>query len=980
MNYNTFDATSAAAAAPHPLATAGIASRLVYGWVLPLLSLGHSRQLDPSDLWPLEEPNSCAGVVPSFLLAYTEHKTLLRTFVALYGWRFALVGAIQLLLVPCTLYGPYVLHLVLEQLSTPNAAWDALLTPLATLFGVQVLAAFLAAHTDYIDKVLVVRLTAGIQHLLYAKTLALDAAGRRVKSSGELSNHFTSDVNAILRVTFYINYLWIMPVQIGVTLFMLYRIISWATFFGLAILLLGAPITNALVKARYRAMDRFMEQKDQRMRLVNEVFGAIQIIKLNAWEEAYEAKLCRLRVAELTSLRRLFVLASATISMAYVIPATVTVASLATYTLLQRESVSVATVFGALALFTSLSTPLNNFPHTLTSALTGLVSVRRLDAFLALPERTTDIVDTPASLPPADREALAAANVAIAVEDGRFGWDATKPFFTDLNLRVRTGELVVVHGAVGEGKSSLCAVLLGELEKQRGSVFVGGRVSYFSQQPWIQNLTIRENILFGKPYDRTKYAAVLEACALTKDLAAFPAGDRTEIGQKGVNVSGGQKARIALARACYNDGDIFLLDSPLSAVDAIVSNEIFTKCFLGLLSRKTVFLVTHNPEIIASKHVDRTIEIKDGRCLDTVNAAKEPFASPIAPLPTTNDKDPEPLDAPLPSASEPQSPSAKHLLVHEEARSEGRVSSHVFTKYFRSAGGPWVVAGVVLVQASWQGLVVSRDVWLSEWASSPDLASTAAYGIGVYAGLCALCALFVIARVQSVALAGHRASAVLVADMTSALLRAPLAFFDSTPIGRILNRFGADATKLDLDVTFTFTFMLGTLSGLLLTVITAAFATGRYSLLMVPAVYAYYRVGLFYVQPARDVERLSKVAASPLLNLIGESIDGAAVIRAFGPSQERRFQRLHHATVDRSNAAVLVRQVLQQWLLLQTQLLSAVLILVITTALVSLRSALTPGWIGVVFNYALSIPSSLQYLIQDASDLEIAMIAPERLL
>ncbi|CAK4737565.1 unnamed protein product, partial [Aphanomyces euteiches] len=175
------------------------------------------------------------------------------------------------------------------------------------------------------------------------------------------------------------------------------------------------------------------------------------------------------------------------------------------------------------------------------------------------------------------------------------------------------GELVVIHGAVGQGKSSLCSILLGEMVKTNGSVFVGGQVAYFSQQPWIQNTTIRENILFGKPYDRTKYDKVIDACALAKDMASFPAGDRTEIGAKGLNLSGGQKARVSLARACYSDADVFILDSPLSAVDAIVSSEIFRKCFHGLLHHKTVLLVTHNPEIIASPEVAKAYLIQDGQ-------------------------------------------------------------------------------------------------------------------------------------------------------------------------------------------------------------------------------------------------------------------------------------------------------------------------------------------------------------------------------
>lgn len=198
---------------------------------------------------------------------------------------------------------------------------------------------------------------------------------------------------------------------------------------------------------------------------------------------------------------------------------------------------------------------------------------------------------------------------------------------------------MVLHGSVGCGKSSLCSALLGEMVKHNGAVFVGARVAYCSQQPWIQNLTVRDNILFGLLYDRNKYEKVLDACALTADLASLPAGDSTEIGERGMNLSGGQKARIALARACYSDASVYLLDSPLSAVDAIVQNDIFQKCMLGLLKNKTIILVTHNPEIIESPRISRAVtidelgELVETHHVDTPIETERPLVSPFAAQP-----------------------------------------------------------------------------------------------------------------------------------------------------------------------------------------------------------------------------------------------------------------------------------------------------------------------------------------------------------
>ncbi|KAH9108313.1 hypothetical protein AeMF1_016510 [Aphanomyces euteiches] len=345
----------------------------------------------------------------------------------------------------------------------------------------------------------------------------------------------------------------------------------------------------------------------------------MQIIKLNAWEERYYSKLCDLRADELTSFWTQIWIAVGLTAMNNIAPVALTTISFACYVLVLKQPLTAAKVFTALSLFNMVKQPMMRLPQIVAAFMQAAVSYKRFSEFLALEERDPTIVT----------DNVSANNVALEVVDGSFGWDAEKPFFTNLQFQVKHGEFVVVHGSVGEGKTSLCNVLLGELDKYQGTVGVNGRVAYFAQQPWIQNMTIRENILFGLPYDRVKYNRVIEACALQKDLTLFAAGDRTEIGSKGVNVSGGQKARISLARACYSEADIFILDSPLSAVDAIVQNEIFTKCFLSLLRNKTILLVTHSPEIIASRYIDRTIEVKDGKLIETINEDKQEFEALI---------------------------------------------------------------------------------------------------------------------------------------------------------------------------------------------------------------------------------------------------------------------------------------------------------------------------------------------------------------
>ncbi|OQR89317.1 ABC transporter-MRP, partial [Achlya hypogyna] len=633
--------------------------------------------------------------------------------------------------------------------------------------------------------------------------------------------------------------------------------------------------------------------------------------------------------------------------------------------------------------------------------------------FLDMDEKDPAAVATPDALSPTQLHALAEKRVAIEVADASFGWDAAaRPLFDGLNLTVATGELVVVHGAVGEGKSSLCAALLGEMHKRRGSVFVGGAVAYFSQQPWIQHLTVRENILFGKPYDRTKYAAVLEACALTKDLALFPAGDRTEIGQKGVNLSGGQKARIALARACYADADILVLDSPLSAVDAIVQNEIFTKCVLGLLRHKTVLLVTHAPEIIESPFVDRTIELKQGRLLVRVNADKQEAPVLVTPLKARPSVaiDDDLTDATAfsqPSTTVPSflspsilSPSMANIfcspfddsalqtydettltgtLVFQEERSAGRVSAHVFTAYLAAIGGYPMLAFWALVISLWQVLSIAGDYWLTRWTADPAFEAHAPYHLAVFSALSLGGVVFTIARTTSILCSGLQASRRLFDDMTASLLRAPMRFFDANPVGRILNRYSSDLATVDTQIPMTLNSFLAMVFMAIFCLGTTVVAVGSLGVALVPIVYIYFWVGRHYVHPAREVERVNKVTRSPLLSLISEAIDGALVIRAFGPAHVRRFQRQHQRNVDANLEAVVAGQATLQWFSLRIQLASALLLLVTAVALVWARQELSPGLIGLVLNYTFAVLPFFEWIVTSWSQIETAMVGPERI-
>ncbi|RHY66584.1 hypothetical protein DYB30_011291 [Aphanomyces astaci] len=1012
--------------AKSPLETENFFSRWLYLWADPLMKLGNERQLQASDLWPLPSDSKCEVITESFEPKFNKSQSIFRATVSEFGAQALVVGVLQFIAMVLSLYGPIVLNKVVSsiELSTPD--FQTLAAPVVSLFVVKIIQAILQTQTVLKNELLFVKVMAVLQNLLYKKALRLNAKSRKAKSTGEVSNLFTSDMWPIVAVSFFINQVWIIPLQVTALMYLLWQQLDWAMFSGIGVMIVAFFLTRWFATMQRTNWRVLMAKKDTRMKTINEVFGSMQIIKLNAWEERYYAKISDLRADELRSLWTQFCIGAGTTAMNNIAPVALTTISFACYVLVLKQPLTASKVFTALSLFNMVKQPMMRLPQIVAAFMQAAVSYKRFAEFLALAERDPSVVSS---------HVVSGNDIAVEVIDGSFGWDESNPFFTHLNLTIRRGEFAVVHGSVGEGKTSLCNVLLGELDKYAGSVGVRGRVAYFGQQPWIQNMSIRENILFGLPYDRVKYSRVLEACALATDLTLFAAGDRTEIGSKGVNVSGGQKARISLARACYSDADIYVLDSPLSAVDAIVQNEIFTKCFLGLLRNKTLVLVTHSPEIIASPYIDRTIEVGNGgkTLTVTMNPNKQDCDALVPPYPTRSysvaDDDDSSMDildnigtgganstlqymdmlvspslkspfgatvedhlftpmdaqAPLPPTyNEEDGTGSRGQLVVAEERESGRVSQKVFLAYFDAVGGWTTVVALLAVQSLWQGLQVSSDLWLSAWTATgatvtpAEFQDAAEFHISVYAALAIGSSIMVVVRVLTVSVAGIRASQTMFDDMTKALLGAPMVFFDTNPLGRILNRFSGDINAVDGRLPNQFGFFLSTVFVLLFSLGTTVAVIRSLGVILLPLMYIYYKVASIFVQPAREIERLNKTTRSPLITHISESIDGAVVVRAFGGKHVRRFERLQQTKVNRNMETMFCGELASQWFSFRIQMISALMLLVTTMSLIYMRGYLNAGLVGLVFGYALQITGQLEWMVQMWSQLETAMVAPER--
>ncbi|DAZ93402.1 TPA: hypothetical protein N0F65_009721, partial [Lagenidium giganteum] len=507
-------------------------------------------------MWRLEGSNQSSVAFQAFEQHVKRHHgSVGRALVTTFGWTYLACGAGSLVSAACGVFAPWVLHHLLtafrqSELDTADLAWWLL-----AFFLSRVVNAVVLAQVDFTMEVTMMRLTMSLKALVFDKAMRRSMHSKTSSDDAvDVSNLYTSDMDNLLWGGAVVNSVWVCPLQIVVTVRMLYSILGVATFAGVAVILLSMVLNSLVTKAYTDAYEDTTTQGDTRMALIKEVFTAIQVIKLNAWETQFLAKIRRVRRAEMNAITRYMYFMALPIFLMWTTPVLVSIASFLTYTLVLGRTLDAATVFTALMLFNTLRDPLNVLPEAIQAIVQSQISIDRISRFMALDEVNPTRI--------CHDKAKHAADTIIKLDNATFAHAAESapidqladPVLQNVTLEVKKGELVVVHGVVGAGKSSLCAAILGELRKTSGSAFVRPlSVGYYSQQPWIQHMSIRDNILFGSQFDQRRYEQVLEACGLLPDLKQFSAGDATEIGQKGINLSGGQKARLCLARACYAD-------------------------------------------------------------------------------------------------------------------------------------------------------------------------------------------------------------------------------------------------------------------------------------------------------------------------------------------------------------------------------------------------------------------------------------------
>lgn len=562
-----------------PYGKATIIQLVTFSWLNPLFEFGFKKPLDQDEVPDVDIKDSAAFLSQDFdrCLKYvkerdgTEIPSIYKA-IYIFARKKAAINALFAITSAGTSYvGPYLINYFVAFLNEKKfrSLESGYLLALGFL-GAKLVETIAQRQWIFGARQLGLRLRAALISQIYKKGLILSSQSRQSRTSGEIINIMSVDVQRITDFIWYLNTLWMLPVQISLAIYILHMNLGMGALVALAatstVMAGNIPLTR--VQKRYQT--KIMEAKDDRMKSTSEILRNMKTLKLQAWDSHYLEKLVSLRKTEHNWLWKSLRLNALT---AFIFWGSPTFISVITFggCVLMGIPLTAGRVLSALATFRMLQDPIFNLPDLLNVIAQGKVSVDRISSYLQEDEIKSNAVE----FVPNNQTEL-----HVEIDGGKFSWDMEprNPILDHIQLKVKKGMKVAICGTVGSGKSSLLACILGEMHKLSGAVKVSSDKAYVPQSPWILTGNIRENILFGKPYESDKYNRTIEACALTKDFELFAAGDLTEIGERGINMSGGQKQRIQIARAVYQDADIYLLDDPFSAVDAHTGTQLFQVC------------------------------------------------------------------------------------------------------------------------------------------------------------------------------------------------------------------------------------------------------------------------------------------------------------------------------------------------------------------------------------------------------------------
>ncbi|QRV82925.1 ABC transporter transmembrane region [Ceratobasidium sp. AG-Ba] len=895
-----------------------------------------------------------------------------------------------------------------------------------------------------------------------ALTASLYSRGLRFRpgqDNHDLVNHVSTDVSRIDYCAQWFHAIWTAPIQVSICLILLCLQLGPAALAGFSLFAFLIPIQQGLMSYQLKMRKGSMQYTDQRASLLRELLGSMRVVKVCAYEAQFEKRLGDVRKKELVGVRGVLFIKAANQAVAFAIPTLAAVISFVTYAATHNKGLDPAIIFPSVGLFSMLRQPLMFLPRALSSAVDARNAISRLRVVFL-----TETIDTQIAIEPHQADAVVVKgaefvwyNVPGAKGKGAKGKAEKKNGdpekntskkevafrLTDVSLSVPRGSLTAIVGPVGSGKSSLLLGMLGEMPQTKGKVVFGGRTAYCAQSAWIQNATLRDNVVFGRPWDEERYWASIRDASLEVDLELLPDGDLTEIGEKGINLSGGQKQRVNIARALYDDSaEVFLLDDPLSAVDAHVGNALFHNAILNNLKArgKTVLLVTHALHFLPSvdyvytlarnneiRHGDekdeKKVEALEDGGEDHVTLAGEP-SSPvleekaggvgrIAEQGTYGDlmragrsfaRLVEEFGGGEARKQELEEPSVEEgvkgkdvrekmekistkkgagtgklegKLIQAEKRTTGSVKWNIYGRYFSFGSSLLIMPIVIICILLAQGCYGLNNFWLVWWQDDAFNQSPGIYMAG-YAALGVGYALFSLIMGIALCCLTYESSKHLHRQTLNQVFHAPMSFFDTTPLGRILGVFGKDIDTVDNLLSDSIRMYIFTVSMLVAGVIVITILEYYFIAVIVVILVLYQYFAAFYRASAREMKRLDASLRSLLYSHFSESLTGIATIRAYGAVD--RFLGENKYYIDLEDRALSLTTANQRWLAIRLDFLGSLLVFAVAIMSVVGVNGVSPAEIGLVLSTLTGVVQIMGFMTRQSAEVENYMNSVERLL
>ncbi|KAH8927089.1 hypothetical protein BT69DRAFT_1258598 [Atractiella rhizophila] len=887
----------------------------------------------------------------------------------------------------------------------------------------------------------------------YIKKGEEDEEGKRLEKmkARVILNLMSSDASEVAGLCDHLIPLVEAPLEFILGITFLYHLLGWSAFTGVVFFPVIGVITK-LMTAYY----------EKRMTATNELVQAIRQLKWFGWQNQFAKQVLSVRETELgLFLKMAFLNVGMEVVWGITLPG-ITYLGFLSYVKLAKAELTIPIAFTAIQVFDILSQPIWMLAQGILDFITVFASIKRIETFLQedeVPAWVSSLADSSKTTKPGTKDMrVGFENATVAYMGDTQATETTEASapsegeedvqqmgtpveeegfrLVDLDVTFPEGKLTLVTGASGSGKTSLLLALLGEMNLLSGKVFLPKQpsvvdestglyngVAYAAQVAWLQHATVRDNILFGSPFDQKRYDDVVEACALKPDLKLLDLGDMTEIGEKGVSLSGGQKARIALARAVYSRAKLLLLDDTLSAVDTHVGAHIFKAFSSQLFKGRTVILVTHAVDLCLPA-ASFMITMSEGRIILAENVSQisspqeasaelQKIIESEEAIQEAMDQKGDTSDAVEQAAEGETAVKKASKLIDEETKMEGSISWAVYKSYIQSAGY-WMWVVVIVAYAISRGSDILQQVFLKIWGEAYDPIEQSESAVSLALNQIKVAAHAVIhfasssvgqpwglpdprenvnpyllillgievwlTFVQFIAsfamvLLALRASRTLFKRTILSVVGGTFRYFDKTPTGRILNRFSQDFATVDSELSSWLEFLVLNLMGYLSAIVVVIAIVPWFLIVTIIMLYIFFRLSQAYLACSREFRRLESISKSPIFSQFGETLSGLATIRAFG--EERRFNDEIQTKVDGYMKAHNGLWMSNRWLLARFDLIGALAVLI--SIIFVIIGNTSPGLAALVISSAISLSSSTYWLLRSYGDLELNFNAVERI-